>query len=173
MRKSNWKGTGASQASLGTKATEHFEKRRWRLEPEVTAARDFPGGPVDKTPCSQCKELGFDPCSANKVPYATWHCQKKKKIEVITAKERRKRTKLCHLGWNHRTCQLTAGEGQSKESFTSDDWRSQHCESVRCHLPSKASADSPVLNGNTRPSKSELPTLLCFVSMTSFMILWH
>ena len=26
---------------------------------------DFPGGPVSKTPCSQCRGLGFDPWSGN------------------------------------------------------------------------------------------------------------
>ena len=116
------------------------------------------------------RSMGSIPAQQTKVPNATWHCQKK--IEVMAAQERRKQTELCYPGWNDRTCQLTAGEGRSKESFTSDDWRSQHCESVRGHLPSKASAESPVLNGNTRPSKSELPTLpLCFVTMTSSMIL--
>ena len=27
--------------------------------------RDFPGGPVGKTPCSQCRGPGFDPWSGN------------------------------------------------------------------------------------------------------------
>ena len=30
-------------------------------------ARDFPGGPVAKTPCSQCRGLGLNP---SQVPYA-------------------------------------------------------------------------------------------------------
>ena len=28
-------------------------------------AEDFPGGPVVKTPCFQCRGLGFDPWSGN------------------------------------------------------------------------------------------------------------
>ena len=27
--------------------------------------RDFPGGPVAETPCSQCRDPGFDPWSGN------------------------------------------------------------------------------------------------------------
>ena len=29
------------------------------------ASRDFPGGPVAKTPCSQCRGSGFNPWSGN------------------------------------------------------------------------------------------------------------
>jgi len=32
--------------------------------------RDFPGGPVAKTPNSQRRGLGFDPWSGNKIPHA-------------------------------------------------------------------------------------------------------
>ena len=38
--------------------------------------RDFPGHPVVKTLCFQCKGLGFDPWSGNYIPQ---HSQKKKK----------------------------------------------------------------------------------------------
>ena len=31
---------------------------------------DFPGGPVAKTPSSQCWGSGFDPWSENKIPHA-------------------------------------------------------------------------------------------------------
>ena len=34
-------------------------------------ARDFPGGPVAKTPHSQCRGRGFDPWSGNWIPHAT------------------------------------------------------------------------------------------------------
>ena len=32
---------------------------------EGTEKRDFPGGPVAKTPLSQCRGLGFNPSSEN------------------------------------------------------------------------------------------------------------
>ena len=32
---------------------------------EINYKRDFPGGPVAKTPCSQCRGLGFHPWSGN------------------------------------------------------------------------------------------------------------
>ena len=31
---------------------------------------DFPGGPVGKTPCSQCRGHGFDPWLGNWIPHA-------------------------------------------------------------------------------------------------------
>ena len=40
---------------------------------------DFPGGPVVKTTCSQCRGLRFDPCSGKWIPCATartWHSEK-------------------------------------------------------------------------------------------------
>ena len=41
-----------------------------RMNPELTPytkinSRDFPGGPVVKTPCFQCKERRLDPWSGN------------------------------------------------------------------------------------------------------------
>ena len=33
--------------------------------------RDLPGGPVAKSPGSQCRGPGFDPWSGNWIPYAT------------------------------------------------------------------------------------------------------
>ena len=38
--------------------------------PFKTLVRDFPGGPVVKTPYSQCKGSGFDPWSGNYIPHA-------------------------------------------------------------------------------------------------------
>ena len=35
-----------------------------------THSRDFPGGPVAKTPHSQCREPGFDPWLGNLIPHA-------------------------------------------------------------------------------------------------------
>ena len=32
--------------------------------------RDFPGGPVGKTPCSQCRGPGFNPWLENEIPHA-------------------------------------------------------------------------------------------------------
>ena len=34
-----------------------------------TCDKDFPGGPVAKTPCSQCRGPGFEPCSGNEIPH--------------------------------------------------------------------------------------------------------
>ena len=34
-------------------------------------SRDFPGDPVAKTPCSECRGPGFDPWSGNEIPHAT------------------------------------------------------------------------------------------------------
>ena len=37
------------------------------------AAWDFSGGPVIKTPCSQCRGHGFDPWSGNYGPVVAQH----------------------------------------------------------------------------------------------------
>ena len=42
-----------------------------RLTTYLRKNRDFPGGPVAKTPSSQCRELEFDPWSGNQMPHAT------------------------------------------------------------------------------------------------------
>lgn len=39
--------------------------------------RNFPGGPVVKTPRSQCKVTGLIPVQGTKVQHATWHSQNK------------------------------------------------------------------------------------------------
>ena len=36
----------------------------------MKSMRDFPGGPVVKTPCFQCRAPGFDPWSGNYIPHA-------------------------------------------------------------------------------------------------------
>ena len=38
--------------------------------------RDFPSGPVVKTPCRQCREMGLIPGYGTKIPHALWHGQK-------------------------------------------------------------------------------------------------
>ena len=38
---------------------------------ENKADGDFPGSPVAKTPCSQCRGPGFDPWPGNQMPHAT------------------------------------------------------------------------------------------------------
>ena len=37
---------------------------------ERYGSRDLPGGPVAKTPCSQCRGPGFNPWSGNWIPHA-------------------------------------------------------------------------------------------------------
>ena len=44
---------------------------------------DFPGGPVDKTPCFQCRGCGFDIWLGSKIPHAVWNCQKKKEKQKM------------------------------------------------------------------------------------------
>ena len=40
---------------------------------------DFPGGPLVKTPCFQCRRHGFDPCSGSEHPacHVVWPEEKK------------------------------------------------------------------------------------------------
>ena len=42
-----------------------FNKGKEEKGEEGTEKRDFPGGPVAKTPLSQCRGPGFDPLSGN------------------------------------------------------------------------------------------------------------
>ena len=37
---------------------------------KIIASKDFPGGPVANTQCSQCREPGFNPWSGNQMPHA-------------------------------------------------------------------------------------------------------
>ena len=39
--------------------------------PDQQGPGDFPGGPVAKTLCSQCRGPGFNPWSGKLIPYAT------------------------------------------------------------------------------------------------------
>ena len=55
---------------------------------KIQKSRDFPGGPMVKTPNSQCKEPGFNPWSRNWIPHAatnTWHG----KINKLKKKKKR------------------------------------------------------------------------------------
>ena len=56
---------------------------------------DFPGGPLDKTPCFQCRGPEFDPWSGNYIPHAltkSWYSQKilKKKKKKKEEREARR-----------------------------------------------------------------------------------
>ena len=44
-----------------TESESKFKTKSW----------DISGGPVAKTPCSQCRGLGFDPWSQKWIPHAT------------------------------------------------------------------------------------------------------
>ena len=37
---------------------------------KISQERDFPHGPLARTPCSQCRGLGFNPWSGNQIPQA-------------------------------------------------------------------------------------------------------
>ena len=47
--------------------------------------REFPGGPMVKTPCFHCRWHKFYPWSGSKIPLAAWHGQKKKKKKCLDA----------------------------------------------------------------------------------------
>ena len=46
-----------------------MELKPSRIAHKMEEGWDFPGGPVGKTPCSQCRGLGFDPWLGNYIPY--------------------------------------------------------------------------------------------------------
>ena len=51
------------------------------LKSKNKAFRDFPGCPVAKILCSQCRGLGFDPWLGNQILHVaakTWHSRKRK-----------------------------------------------------------------------------------------------
>ena len=50
-------------------------------------SQDFPGGPVVKTPCFQCRGMGSIPGQGTKIPQAVWPKKKKKRKE----KEKKKK----------------------------------------------------------------------------------
>ena len=43
---------------------------------EINTVRDFPGGPVAKSPPSQYRGPGFNPWSENEIPHVTTNCLK-------------------------------------------------------------------------------------------------
>ena len=59
LHASNGGGTGLIPGQL-TKIPR--AKKKKKLSKKI---RDFPGGPVAKTPCSQCRGPRFDPWSGN------------------------------------------------------------------------------------------------------------
>ena len=48
-----------------------FECRLNTLKQQKSLSRDFPAGPVARTPHSQWRGPGIDPWSGNQIPYAT------------------------------------------------------------------------------------------------------
>ena len=80
----NWEATGLAWHSLSTFLNQ---VPRYRYASQIPLPlplhnmiihcglkkckiRDFPGGPVPKTPCSQCRGSRFDPWSGNYIPHA-------------------------------------------------------------------------------------------------------
>ena len=59
-KKTTTKNIGRAIISQGLSALEMVSKLQLKLPPG-----DFPGGPVAKTPCSQCKGPELDPWSGN------------------------------------------------------------------------------------------------------------
>ena len=55
---------------------------------EYVKRRDFPGGPVVKTPGSQCRRPGFNPWSGNWIPYAAT-----KRMHITTTDFKKKKRK--------------------------------------------------------------------------------
>ena len=49
---------------------EATEKGSGVVLSSVRSFRDFPGGPMAKTPCSQCRGPGFSPWLGNQIPQA-------------------------------------------------------------------------------------------------------
>ena len=67
-----WKWPTCWFADSRLVVSSHGEKReqtRFVLFLSEHSSWDFPGGPVAKTPCSQCRGPGFDPWSGNKIPH--------------------------------------------------------------------------------------------------------
>ena len=50
---------------------------------KIIIIRDFPGGPVVKTLCFQCRGCGFNSWSGPKIPHMVWHSQE---IKIRTIK---------------------------------------------------------------------------------------
>ena len=58
-------------------------------------SRDFPGDPVAKTLCFQCKGSGFDPQSGKEIPHEATKRSWMPKLRPRAAKERKKRKERC------------------------------------------------------------------------------
>ena len=64
-------GLGNQYGGESIKVNIHLTVSRLHWShPLETLIRDLPGGPVVKTPYSQCKSSGFDPWSGNYMPHA-------------------------------------------------------------------------------------------------------
>ena len=85
----NWEATGLAWHSLSTFLNQ---VPRYRYASQIPLPlplhnmiihcglkkckiRDFPGGPVPKTPCSQCRGSRFDPWSGNYIPHVATKTQ--------------------------------------------------------------------------------------------------
>ena len=55
----------------GDHSEDEMKQKYSRVNGGVAVGENFPGGSVVKTPCSQCRGPGFDPCSGNWIPHAT------------------------------------------------------------------------------------------------------
>ena len=51
------------------------QKEQGKVKKEKNQLWDFPGGPLAKTPHSQCRGPGFNPQSGNQIPHATTKTQ--------------------------------------------------------------------------------------------------
>ena len=57
----------------------HHQESTFKETGSHKEIRDFPGGPVVKTPYFHCSGHGFVPGWETKILHATWHSHKKKK----------------------------------------------------------------------------------------------
>ena len=53
-----------------------WEPRGWKGESKIQLLEDFPGDPVVKTPCCQCRGEGSIPYQGIRIPHASGHGQK-------------------------------------------------------------------------------------------------
>ena len=67
-RKLERRGIHADYLLQLVRSVEATEKGSGVVLSSVSSFRDFPGGPMAKTPRSQCRGLGFDPWSGNYDP---------------------------------------------------------------------------------------------------------
>ena len=108
---------------------------------------DFPGGPVAKTPCSQCRGLGSIPGQGTKIPHATTKSLAKSDKEIFLKRKKENRPFILNLGpeqqeippkgrchkpllqrWhpsNQAEGQVSAQEHQLKPAATGSMWHPQ------------------------------------------------